>query len=899
MQPVQVAGRHGSYATQFWKPSAWTATTSRFRNRAAMRAAYSRKALDRRLVLPLDSHNWVRSLEVLNAGYARLGRTPEHFQKVLRDMVEHHGPYAGCFTLSSAALARASPTQSPRCANNAETGGLEGRGDEPPSSAAETPAGSKEAADIVPAVDALRDQAYAGEIPSNRSLWVTLVWSYCALDQPIGALETFHLATRRFSFSFATMQHMATLLMPVLCQHAHLEEAIELYETYLKSDGGDKGLREAQALSHHRSRIEDADARRWLAEAAARRGDWKLAQRFASATNWSARGAPVAKGDPDPPSGLPTRPSIGSLFNDAAAPVTPALSRENAHPFASVEDTGTEGSHQVAARTATASSPLPMLQTLSRKAVRQLFRSLCRGDRDSTSPSPLCDALCCWEHLYGPVAGSEFAAEADTVGSRRDRSHNSPTRPPPLEDVHELLNLFAVHGLWKDALFTFCHLFLNRSATVYLSATPTGLCSLSHSGENGACPASASPHGESTVTAPVLRLDAITLNVLFSSLPAAAAPLLVRARKAVPNSRMTDGEGRDQLPQSPRTDTDSQGYELRLSASAIPVTVVRLLDDLLLRDDMMVTDLVMAAVGPALLQVGQSERAFDLLARTPMMVAASQRRAPVCVSTEHQTLEAELVTLAHAAFALCSSSAQRHEMVRLLPHLFPPEVVRRFATDEERSVLSSGAAIEGRVELGKCPQLALAPTTAANTAAVNHPSPPHGSTDEHSCCTSADSSPTPCRADPRRKATLSLLDMKCRAASAGAAVSGGRLSVAARPGRRSSAATLTSLADDAMRRDFVRLHERRRDAFTGSHADAERDPRPIPKGLHDHASGWDFFGRGGEMVFSNHKRTPHPFTMQPKVMRDLRNPYRGWSPRRNSSLAHKENVIKWNGNSAV
>ncbi|KAG5479209.1 hypothetical protein LSCM4_01798 [Leishmania orientalis] len=890
MQPIQVAGRHGSYATQFSKASAWAATTSRFRNRAAMRAAYSRKALDRRLVLPLDSHNWIRSLEVLNAGYARLGRTPEHFQIVLRDMVEHYGPYAECSTRPSSAFAQASPTQSTRSADSAEAGVLEGKGRELPSSPAEMPAGRKGAADILPAVDALRDKAYAGEIPSNRSLWVTLVWSYCALDQPSSALDTFRLATRRFRFSFATMQHMATLLLPVLCRHAQLEEATDLYTNYLKVDGANTAFKGAPASSRHRSRIEDADAQRWLAEAAARRGDWKRAQSFASDPSWPAKGVPAAADDPRPTSGFSARPTIGSLFNETTSPKLPALTRSGAHSSASAEETCRTGAHQAAPRSSTASSSLPMLQTLSHEAVRQLFRSLCRGDSGSSSPSQLCQALCCWEHLYGPVAGSDSGVDENAMGSRRDDSHCCLTLPPPLEDVHELLNLFALHRRWKDALFTFCHLFLNRPASVYLSATPADLCTLSHSTEDRRGPASASPTGESAITVPVLPLDAITLNLMFSSLPAAASPLLVRTRKPTHNSRTTAAKGHGQPP-PPHPNTGSHEYGLQLSASAIPVTVVRLLDDLLLvRDDMMLTDLVMAAVGPALLQVGQSERAFDLLARTPMMVAASQRKAPVYVSAEHQALKAELVALGYAAFALCSSSARRHEMVRLLPHLFPPEVVRRFATEGESSTSSGGAVIEGSIVLETYSQPVNEPGAAANTVTLDRPLPLR--------C-SDDSVQTSKRVNTPEAAAHSLLDLRWRAATAASAVSDGPLNVPARPGRRTSAAMLTSLADDAMRRDFVRLHESRRDAFTGSHADAERDPRPIPKGLHDHASGWDFFGRGGEMVFANHKRTPHPFTMQPKVMRDLRNPYRGWNPRRNSSLAHKENVIKWNGKSAV
>ncbi|CAC9487782.1 conserved hypothetical protein [Leishmania infantum JPCM5] len=891
MPSIQVSGRHGSYATQFWKPSAWAVAASRFRNRADMRAAYSRKAIDRRLVLPLDSHNWIRALEVLNAGYARLGRTPEHFKMVLRDMVEHRGPYAERATFPSSAFAPPCPTQSRGGVDGAEARVFGGDGQRLPSTLAEMPAGSEGAADILPAVDALRDRAYAGEIPSNRSLWVTLVWSYCALDQPSGALDTFHLATRRFRFSSATMQHMASLLLPVLCRHAQLEEATRLYETYLKVDGTKEDADGALASRHHRSRIEDADARRWLAEAAARRGDWKRVQNFAGDARAPAGSAPAADDHPHATTrGSPSRRTIGSLFHDTASPKTPALSPGGAHLFASSEGAGRTEGQQATPRSSAAPPARPMLQALSREAVRQLFRCLCRGGSESGSHSQLRDALCCWEHLYGPVLEAASAVDGDAMASCRDDNPCRLTRPPPLEDVHELLNLLASHRRWKESLSVFCHLFLSRPAKVYVSATLADLQVLPSSIGSSDGPLSASANGEKPITAPVLRLDATTLNILFSSLPAAAAPLLVRARKSTPTSATTTAEERAHKQWPSQSHAASDERELRLSASAVPVTVVRLFDDLLLlRDDMVLTDFVMAAVGPALLQVGQAERVFDLLARTPMMVAASQRKAPAYVSTEHQALKAELVALGYAAFALCSSSARRHDMVRLLPHLFPPEVVRRVATEGEGNTPSSCAIFEGRAVLRNYSRSATASSTGA-TMKSDDTVAPNGSVDSLQSHTRANTAST---------TAPSLLDMKWHAPTAASAFRGGDLNVPTRPGRRSSAATLTSLADDAMRRDYVRLHERRRDAFTGSHADAERDPRPIPKGLHDHASGWDFFGRGGEMVFANHKRTPHPFTMQPKVMRDLRNPYRGWNPRRNSSLAHKENVIKWNGKSAV
>ncbi|EAN89196.1 hypothetical protein C3747_22g332 [Trypanosoma cruzi] len=107
----------------------------------------------------------------------------------------------------------------------------------------------------------------------------------------------------------------------------------------------------------------------------------------------------------------------------------------------------------------------------------------------------------------------------------------------------------------------------------------------------------------------------------------------------------------------------------------------------------------------------------------------------------------------------------------------------------------------------------------------------------------------------------------------------------------------TEKHDDELRRRLLPLYANRANAFRGG--DAEKDPRPIPKGLHDTANGWNFYGRGGEMVFMNHRRTAHPFSMHPKLMRSITDPYRGWNPMQNSCWAHRERVRKWNGSSAV
>lgn len=102
-----------------------------------------------------------------------------------------------------------------------------------------------------------------------------------------------------------------------------------------------------------------------------------------------------------------------------------------------------------------------------------------------------------------------------------------------------------------------------------------------------------------------------------------------------------------------------------------------------------------------------------------------------------------------------------------------------------------------------------------------------------------------------------------------------------------------------MKNNFANLYKNRTHAFHGTHSAANNDPRPIPKGIHDRASGWNFVGRNGEMMFSNNYRATNLLGMQPKIMRSLANPYRSWNPRLNSSLAHMELVKKWNKNSAM
>jgi hypothetical protein len=888
MLPSQVAGRHGSYATQFWRAS----VGPHYRDRTAMRVAYSRKAINRRLVLPLDSHNWVRSLEVLGAGYARLGRTPEHYQAVLRDMVEHHGHYAELAQGTSLAH-RASGSQSTHDVMSAAP--------TPPSSSAE---------DVLPAIDALRDKAYAGDIPSNGSLWVTLVWSYCTLQKPQEALDTFHQATRRFRFSNLTLQHMAELLLPVLCSHGDVDEATQLYDEYLNPN---TTKRAAQEQKNHnsgqqvsRSRIDDRMARRWLAEAAARQGDWKATQRFSAAdagtpaeVHGDATNAHRNHSGVTADGSRSNEPTINSLFH----------SHESAALSTEAATGGMRGANHPPQETANSRDPprrsswasQPVLSSLSDAAVRRLFQSLCREATSSTTQSPsmtlkneraelLTSALACWEHLYGPLPGALFAGnDGSSVASSTASSTYAAMerRIPPVQDVHELLNTLASHGRWEAILDFFTAAFLHRPSSVYLAATPDDLPSahekrhsvaVAEGVERTSCSRTASatlfPYADE------LSIDAVTLNLVFACLPTAADPLRLRTQLS-------------------EQQQDCSSPVLTLPASACPFTVVRLLDDLLLhRDDMELTDVVMAVVGPALLQVGQSQRLFELLARTPMMVRAREQKAVAQLSEHERELKSTLFTLGYAAYALCDTEAGRHDMVRRMPHLFPPEVVRCVATAATRN-----PAMTPSERNNSCAALALAvlegPVGTDAPCAATSSSPPLPFQQECGAQSYEPVSAVRRSSTTHTLSTASLLDLRWQLYNADATLTQQSRTAAGHRRGQTSAATLTSLADDAMRRDFLRLQETRHDAFTGSHADANRDPRPTPIGLHDHASGWDFFGRGGEKVFANHKRTPHPFTMRPKVMRDLRNPYRGWNPRQNSSLAHRENVIKWNGKSAV
>ncbi|EPY20068.1 hypothetical protein AGDE_14872 [Angomonas deanei] len=216
MDVLQIAGRHSTYATQFFRGKA----PRKFASRQEMRKAESKKALERRLVIPFENKHWVRALEVLNAGYARPGRTPEHFQRTIRLIVECRNPAQG-------------------------------------------------ERNSIP-LNTIRDALYEGKIPSSVSLWQTLVWAYAQLQNSEDGLECFHQAQRRCKLSSVTQHQMATLLFPVVCHQGKLMEAKMLLKDYILNNE----VKHADGSAVHLSNNERAALHRMLAEAAARSGSW-------------------------------------------------------------------------------------------------------------------------------------------------------------------------------------------------------------------------------------------------------------------------------------------------------------------------------------------------------------------------------------------------------------------------------------------------------------------------------------------------------------------------------------------------------------------------------------------------------------------------------------------------
>jgi hypothetical protein len=59
-------------------------------------------------------------------------------------------------------------------------------------------------------------------------------------------------------------------------------------------------------------------------------------------------------------------------------------------------------------------------------------------------------------------------------------------------------------------------------------------------------------------------------------------------------------------------------------------------------------------------------------------------------------------------------------------------------------------------------------------------------------------------------------------------------------------------------------------------ADAFDDPRPAPSGLHDKASGWEYYGRGGVKVGPDSNHVANPLGQKAKKMHKMFDPSRTW-----------------------
>lgn len=671
-----IAGRHGSYATQFARPPAKTYPT-----RAAMRAAVSRKHLERRLVIPLDCMNWMRALEVLHAGYARLSRTPEHFQRVIRVMVSAAG---------------SSPT---------------GR------------------ASIAERLHLLRDQAYGGDIPSNSSLFLTFIWAYATLQDAEAAAESFFQCCRRGGLSKPSCDHAVEMLMPLLCRCGHRE----LAEEVLRAAG----------------RVDGEPYSPLLAEAAGLRGNWEDALQLAGTAGMKDRrisSSLFAPSDCSGSKGLPDK-----AVNECRLATQRYTSRDEGAPVPLVQ--GSSGAKETG------------LRLLSAAALRQMLYQALRDGECSTA-SRLFDEL---------------------FTSREERLTE--------EDFYVLINGLGSLHKWEEVVRLFTLFFLPQfPPEKYLPPAPLNGDGVAGAPETRGDAKQPEPlcFLPSPSQVPVLALTPVALNAVFSCYPERV----------------------------PAGDEDDAVWSRLLHAAQHPHLMRALLDDLLqTRDDIVITNYMLARLAPALVQLGDAPRALQLLTQASLLRPPS----PSLTHPLTKTL-VQIIFFIHFYLSDPGSSRKRTQMgeqgapelvVTYFSFLFPPSLRGR------TSVKGEGDAV-----------------------------------------------------------TSEEVERRWNASHQG----------------DTTTSALTEKQDRAMKENFLSLRARGGNNF---HGDPERDPRPAPRGLHDTASGWNFVGRGGEMVFSNSRRVPHLLSAHPKVMRSKLAPYRGWSVKQNSSLAHLENVKKWNGKSSV
>ncbi|CCW72117.1 unnamed protein product [Phytomonas sp. Hart1] len=725
-----IAGRHGSYTTQFFRPS-----KSPFPTRAAMLKAHSLKALNRRLVIPIDTNNWMRALEIVYAKYAILGRTPQHFQSILRGLIQQS-------TTSSHQL--------------------------------------KEHSDII---SRIRGEAYAGEIPTNSSLWITLLWAHCALDDVENALECYAQAARREEFSFQTKKHMAGMLLELLSRHGRLEAAEDLVRGVSEAAKAQKERERDESKRWGNPGLDPERVHRLLAEAAARQGNWRKSLEELSTISSSSNTVDSSS-------------VISALFQP----------QEDGSAFLN-----TSGKPQKDERGERKSSASPFA-CLSREALRRLFHALAlTNDKQE-------EMLNCWKELYGSWEKS-------------NPNNNMEKDFPPAEDVQYLLNGFALNKRFEDVLSAFTVYYLGCPGDHYTRVLTMGNKTKKEKGKGISS-------WEGAEVSSHLPLDPVALNLVFSSFP-----------REEFTYKISSSSYCGLLPP-----------HLKLERPLHSELIISLFNDLISRDDMIMTDYILNGVGFALVETGEVKRALRLLHGASIFSSSTTKRN---INAAERNIQRRLIDL---IFYIYHSSGQDIKNLALVdfPQLFPNE-------------------LRLRRELSPPPQEDVRK-------------------EEHPITAASSSSSEQNKNDLSFHQPSELLSDEERIHG----ILKNRLPSSIRPSRHHyfpprSTSLLTELQELRMADDFAAIHRENNnpEKHNTYWKDAEKDPRPIPKGLHDHASGWDFYGRGGEMVFNNHRRIPHPFSMHPKVMRALGNPYRGWNPRQNSCLAHKENVIKWNKKSAV
>lgn len=265
-----VAGRHSSYLTQFFRPHA----VSSFSSRSEMKKALSLKSLERRLVLPMVERHWQRALEVLSAGYARPARTPEHYQRVIRMMVESEHPI---FTHADT---------TPHLDSNSQRSSMQHTDRNHDFSGSHRSLSSSSSFLVAP-LDSLRDKAYAGDIPSNSSLFVTFIWAYCSIGAPFHAVDTFFMCLRRTGLSTASKEHVVGLLLPALSTkgvaysgcHSFHEEPLSLFSASILHS--ETSLLDIMLEVLRVAGVPPPRYRCFLAEAAGLDGNWREALRWA------------------------------------------------------------------------------------------------------------------------------------------------------------------------------------------------------------------------------------------------------------------------------------------------------------------------------------------------------------------------------------------------------------------------------------------------------------------------------------------------------------------------------------------------------------------------------------------------------------------------------------------